>query len=504
MTIHAIDTHLLGWLQLLPILGALWLLFVQRPWLAWPIALITSFGELLLSLRLYQLFDPTLANWQWYTRLPLTDWLIHTSAADGITVLFVLLSAFLCLLVLLYGGLVRRFQRLPRFFTVVLASEATLVGQFATLDLLWYTLMATLQTGFVGYLLSTWSLSSDERRANQRYYQFMGTSILLLLAATLMLGWHHAELTGGQWTFEWTAILGDERSPYLQNVIFFLLFYGLAIRVPLFPLHGWLPQVMEHGTVAAAMVLLLGLKTGIHGMLRFLFPLFPEAAWRWHAFVIAIAAVGILYSALLALVQKNLRKLLAYAVVSHTGILVIGLFSLHPHAFQGSIMLSGSFGLAISTLMLMVGIVHQRTESLGFEKLGGLLSPLPLVGIAFLVAAFSVVGMPGTPGFDAVHLLLEAAIERFGALVTVLAALGNVAAAACLLWAFQRAFLASHATQAPPLASMARTTTIEKGLAALLIAVQLASGFNADPWLALVKKSAQTLAAPFAHHGERP
>ncbi|MBF0163247.1 MAG: NADH-quinone oxidoreductase subunit M [Magnetococcales bacterium] len=504
MTTLAIDTHLLGWLQLLPVLGALWLLIVQRTWLAWPIALTTGIGELLLSLRLYQRFDLTTTDWQWHARLPLSNWLVQSSAADGITVLFVLLTAFLCLLVLLYGGLVRRFHHLPRFFAVVLACEATLVGQFASLDLLWYTLMAALQTGLVGYLLTNWSLTADERLANQRYYQFMGTSLLLILAATLMLGWHHAELTHGQWSFELTTLVQDTRSPYLQSVIFYLLFYGLAIRVPLFPLHGWLPHVMEHGTVAAAMVLLLGLKTGIHGMLRFIFPLFPDAVWRWHEFVIAIAAFGILYSALLALVQKNLRKLLAYAVVSHTGILVIGLFSLHPQSFQGGIMLTGSFGLAITTLMLMAGIVHQRTRSLAFERLGGLLSPLPWVGIAFLVAAFSVVGMPGTPGFDAVHLLLEAAIERFGALVTVLAALGNVVAAACLLWAFQRAFLATPTANAPPRASITRATPIEKGLAALLIAVQLASGFNADPWLALVKNSAQTLAAPFVHLGERP
>ncbi|MEO5346663.1 MAG: NADH-quinone oxidoreductase subunit M [Magnetococcus sp. YQC-9] len=502
---NAMDSFLLGWLQLLPVAGALGLLFVRRDFSAWTIALVTGLGELLLSLRLLQLYDPASPGWQWLTRIPVADWLIQLSGADGTTVLFVLLTALLTLLVLLYGGLVRRFTPLPRFFAVVLACEAALIGQFAALDLLWYTLMAALHTGFIGYLFSTWSLSTDERLATHRYYQFMGVSLLLILAATLMLGWHHAELTGGQWSFELPVLLRDERSPYLQSVLFYLLFYGLAIRLPIFPLHGWLPHVMEHGTVASAMVLLLGLKTGIYGMLRFLFPLFPDAVWHWHSYVIVVAAVGILYSALLALVQKNLRKLLAYAVISHTGILMIGLFSLHAHAFQGSIMLTGSFGVAITTLMLMAGIVHQRTRNLGFERLGGLFTPLPLVGIAFLIAGLSVVGMPGTPGFDAVHLLLEAAIERFGALVTVLAALGNVAAAACLLWAFQRAFLAAPAPSAPPLLSMARATPVETGLAALLIALQLVSGFYADPWLALVKSSAQTVATPFTiRHGGQP
>ncbi|MBF0339906.1 MAG: NADH-quinone oxidoreductase subunit L [Magnetococcales bacterium] len=498
------DSSLLEWLQLIPLIGVLVLLLIRHPLVAWLTGVVCTVGELALAMRLMQLYDLQNPRWQWYRRIPVTDWLVHVSGADGITVLFVLMTAFLSLLVLLYGGLVRGFRPVAGFFAVVLGCEAALMGQFASLDLLWFTAMAVLHTLLIGYLFSTWSLSGDEQRAITRYYQFMGTSLLLLLAATLMLGWNHAEMTRGEWSFELTVLVNDPRSPYLQGVIFYLLFYGLAIRVPLFPLHGWLPLIMEHGTVASAMVLLVGLKTGIYGMLRFLFPLLPDAVWRWHEYVIAIAAIGILYSALLALVQKNLRKILAYALVSHTGILVIGLFSLHPHAFQGSIMLTGSFGLAISTLVLMAGIVHLRTRGMALEKLGGLFTPLPLIGVAFLVAALSIVGMPGTPGFDAVHLLLEAAIERFGALVTVLAALGNVVAAACLLWAFQRAFLATPGPGAPPVQTLARATPIEKGLAAILIAVQLASGFNADPWLELVRSGSRLIAAPYLERGERP
>ncbi|MBF0628916.1 MAG: NADH-quinone oxidoreductase subunit M [Magnetococcales bacterium] len=499
-----VDAFLLGWVQLVPVVGAVALLFVRHVGLAWIIALGCTGGELLLAVRMLYRFDLHKEGWQWLQRLPVTDWLIQLAGADGITVFFVLLTAFLALLVVLYGGWVRHFQNLPRFFAVVLACEAALMGQFTTLDLMWFTLMATIHTFCIGYLFSAWSLSTDERTAIARYHQFMGTSLLLLLAATLMVGWNHAESHGGVWSFELPVLLQNERSPYLQSVIFYLLFYGLAIRLPIFPLHGWLPQVMEHGTVASAMVLLLGVKTGIYGIVRFLLPLFPDAVWRWHEYVITFATLGIFYSALLALVQKNLRRLLAYAVISHTGMLIIGLFSLHPHAFQGSLLLTGSFGLAITTLMLMAGIVHQRTQNMRLERLGGLFVPLPLIGLAFLVAALSVVGMPGTPGFDAVHLLLEAAIDRFGALVTVLAALGNVAAASCLLWAFQRAFLASPGAGAPAVATLARATGIETGLAALLIAVQLFSGFHADPWLTLVKQASQTLAAPYMERGERP
>lgn len=489
---------LLDILQLLPLIGALVLMLVRHEGLVWLITLGCGLTELGLAIRLYQLFDIHNPAWQWRQRLPVTDWLVYDVGADGITVLFILLTALLSLLVMIYGGMVRRHAPLGRYLTVVLASEATLMGQFATLDLLWFTLMALAHTLLIGYKLTTWSNATEEWLASNRYYQFMGTSLLLLLAATLMLGWHHGDVTGKGWQFGLDALLADNRSPYLQTVIFYLLFYGLAIRVPLFPLHGWLPLVMEHGTVASAMVLLLGLKTGIYGILRFLFPLFPDAVWQWHGSMIAIAAIGIFYSALLALIQQNMRKLLAYAVISHTGILTMGLFSLHPQAFQGTILLTGSFGVAISTLLFMLGIVYLRTNTIMLPRLGGLMYSLPLIGLAFLIAGLSIVGMPLTPGFDAMHLLLEAAIHRFGALVTVTAALGNVAAAACLLWAFQRAFLATPTPQLWVKKVIPPASAIETGLAAVLIAVQVASGIYTDPWLNLVEQASKTLSAPYA------
>ncbi|MBF0427401.1 MAG: NADH-quinone oxidoreductase subunit L [Magnetococcales bacterium] len=488
---------LLELLLLVPAIGAVALFFVRRNGLAWGLGLGCALVELWLAVHLYQTFDLHDSSWQWYRRWFVTSWVVYTVGADGISVIFMLLTAFLSVLVAIYGGLVRCFTPLPRFLAVVLACEAVLMGQFATLDLLWFVLFSAVQILIVGYQFTTWSLSTLERLAISRYYQFMGTSILLLVLATLMLGWSHGELAGGAWSFELGILQADHRSLYIQEVVFFLLFYGLAIRVPIFPLHGWLPHVMEHGTVASALVLLVGLKTGVYGMVRFMFPLVPDAVWHWHVTVIAIAAVGIFYSALFALVQKNLRKLLAYAVISHTGILVIGLFSLHPQAFQGTILLTMTFGLAISTLLLMAGIVYLRTHTMVLVLLGGLFSALPWIGIAFLVAAFSVVGMPGTPGFEAVHLLLEAAIHRFGALVTVAAALGNVAAAACLLWAFQRAFLATPLQVGAGRGVVARATWVEQSLAILLLAVQLISGFYAEPWLSLVENGSKTLATPY-------
>jgi NADH-quinone oxidoreductase subunit M len=199
----------------------------------------------------------------------------------------------------------------------------------------------------------------------------------------------------------------------------------------------------------------------------------------------------------LAVLQVNLRRLLAFAVVSHTSVLVIGLFSLGNAGFQGSMMLSVNFGLAIAGLVFMTGLVYHRTQTTLLSRLGGLFDRLPLIGIAFLVAGLSIVGMPGTPGFDAAHLVLEDAMHNFGALVTTAAALGNVVAAGFLLWAFQRAFLAASDGKRPHL-EVARASFLERLLAAMVILLLLGVGFYSEPWLELIEQPAQALSSDFA------
>ena len=333
-----------------------------------------------------------------------------------------------------------------------------------------------------------------------RYLQFMGIGLFLLFAGVFMLGWNHADATGGQWSFDLHDLTMVPVPIEIQSVIFFLLFYGLGIRIPLFPLHGWLPLVAEHGTIAVAGIFLLGLKTGIYGLVRFVLPLLSEAVLRWHDWVVAFALAGIFYAAILALMQVNLRRMLAFAVISHTGVIIIGLFSLSHAAFQGSILLSMTFGTATACLLLMSGFVYRRTRTLLLPRLGGLFGHLPVIGIAFLIAGLSIIGMPGTPGFDAVHLLLEAAILEFGAMVTIAAALGNVAAAAFLLWAFQRTFLAPLA-EGMPTAEIEPATPMERVIAVVLIMILLGTGFYSEPWLELLEHSFDGLTALYAGHG---
>jgi NADH-quinone oxidoreductase subunit M len=209
------------------------------------------------------------------------------------------------------------------------------------------------------------------------------------------------------------------------------------------------------------------------------------------------ATAGVFYAAGLAFLQTNLRRLLAFAVVSHTGLIVMGLFTLHEPGLQGALLLSVNFGLAAAALLLMVGLVHRRTRTSRLDRLGGLFDTLPAMGVAFLAAGLAVVGMPGTPGFDAAHLVLEAAMARFGALLTVATALGNVVAAGFLLWAFQRAFLAPRAAGLPSIEPANRR---ELALASAIIAVLLFAGFYMEPWMTLVEMPTQALAARLGSH----
>jgi len=481
---------LLALLQLLPMGLALLMVLMKRQKSVFPVSVAGGLAVFLLTIAVYGHYDHSSKAMQLAEKYQFFGAFHYHAAVDGVSVLFTLLTGFLTLVILLYGR-VRRMEPTWRFTALVFAIESTLMSQFVAVDLLWFALASFIQLALIGYLLKGWTTSVSGEQALNRYLQFMGVGAVLLLASVMLLGWNHSDVTGGRWSFELYELAKAPIHPQYQSAIFFLFFYGLAIRIPLFPLHGWLPSIAEHGTVAVAPIFLLGLKVGIYGLYRFVFPLMHEAVMRWHEYVVAFSVAGVFYAAVLALMQVNMRRLLAYAVVSHTGILIIGLFSLGYHAFEGGILLSVNFGLAIAGLLFMTGFIYSRTQTLLLSRLGGLFDRLPLVGTAFLIAGLSIIGMPGTPGFDSVHLVLEAAIERFGTLVTVMAALGNVVAAGFLLLAFQRAFLAQ--SEKGSQMEVAPATGLERIIAISVIAVLLITGFYSEPWLELVETSLEEL-----------
>jgi NADH-quinone oxidoreductase subunit M len=488
---------ILSLLQLLPLVAVVMIWLLRRHRLMVSAGIAMAGLELLLCIDLWRHFDNGFDGMQFSESSRLLGLLHYHAGVDGISLLFILLTGLLTLLITFYG-IVRELRPFSRLYMAVFTVQASLMGQFVTLNLLWFVLLSMLQLGLIGYLTWRWGNSPEKDLALRRFYQFMGIGLLLLLAGTGLLGWNHAH-NHGEWSFDLLQLAQSAVGESLHSVIFFLLFYGLAIRTPIFPLHGWLPMIAEHGNVALGPTLMLGLKIGIYGLIRFVLPLLPSAVEAWHFYVTAFALVGIFYAAFLAMMQDNLRRLLAYAVVSHSGLLILGIFSLDHAAFMGSVILSATFGLALAALVFTTGLVYRRTQTTLLNNLGGLFDTLPFFGITFLIGGLSIIGMPGTPGFDALHLIMEAAIHRFGALVAIASALGNVVTAGFLLRAFQRAFLAPRTNGQRPF-QIIPVSRNEIFVVSALVLVLLASGFYIEPWLTLIERPLVNLSALFNAH----
>ncbi|QSA98280.1 NuoM family protein [Methylococcus sp. EFPC2] len=431
------------------------------------------------------------ANLQFVEHIPLTPFLSYHLGVDGISLLFVLLTALLTLLVILYGEIVHE-RPAGLYIASVFAFEATLMGLFLSIDVLEFWIVSVLELIPASFILTRWGLASSRRLAALRYLQHAGLGLGLTLVAVLLLGWRQAASTG-DWSFALTDLLAHPLHKDQQALIFVLLLLGLAPRLALFPFHAWLPAVAQHGPLATLCVFLVGLKVGIYALFRFVLPLAPHASDAWKEFVVTLAILGIFYGALLALMQINLRRLLAYAAVSHAGMLTVGVFCLNREGLQGSLILTVNFGMAAAGLLFATGVLFRATRTALLPRLGGLFDAFPLLGLTFLLAALSTMAMPGTPGFDAAHLMLEGAIATHPWAVAVAVASGSVASAAFLLWAFQRAFLARRRDRALHPTKI-RLNAAEFVLAGTVCAVLLVVGFYTQPWLELVDGSLTHLA----------
>ena len=477
-------------LQILPLLGAAFVFAFKERSTAVMAGKVFALAELLLAVLVTTQINPTSPALQLAERV---DVIAYHVAVDGISAVFLLVATLLTFLMTLYG-MSRGMISPGRLFAVLLLAEAGLVGMLLTVNVAWFAAFSALELWAVAFLLQRWASSRAENLALARFVQYQAFGWLLFVAGCLVLGWSHADAQGGYWSFDLFDLAGSVPAGKFQTAAFYLMFYGLAVRTPLFPLHGWLPNMAQHGLIAVGPALMVGVKVGIYGMLRFVLPLTPDAVAYWQPYVVGFAMVGVFFTAALAFQQSNLRRLLAFAVVSHTSLLVIGVFSLQASGIQGAVLLAANFGLAVTGMWFIVGFVFRRTGTTELNELSGLFERIPFLAIAFLSFGLAIVGMPGTPGFDAAHLILEGSIDSFGALPTVATALGNVAAAGFLLWAFQRAFL-SQARQGGH--DVDQTLPMEYVVCGIALAAMLTIGFFTEPWLYLTETASQAMAARF-------
>jgi len=317
------------------------------------------------------------------------------------------------------------------------------LGVFSALDMVLFYLFWELALPPMLFLVSLWGIGAMRRSAAIKYTLFMLFGSLPLLLAIVVLALNYADTLGGlalaNLSFSLPVLLDAPLSEDLQGVVFLLLLLGFAVKVPLAPFHTWLPSVSMEGSTHTT-ALLVGLNLGAYGLIRFAMPLAPSAAVEYSWVLGILGAVTLVYGALIALRQTNLRRMLAYASVSHVGLVVIGIASLNMQGLQGALLQLLNFTVVTSALMMIAGFIQHRIGSTETLHLGGLAKVAPRLTCSFFLLALASIGMPGTSGFPAELLLIIGALMAHPSL-GVMALVGAVLGAAYLLSFTRRAFL---------------------------------------------------------------
>ncbi len=424
--------------------GALLIWLVPDPSRARAIALGTALVGLALALVALFRLDPADGGFQF---LEHQAWIpslnIHyTLGVDGISVGFLPLTTLLMAGVILASWTsVRAMPRL--YYSLLLLLEGATLGVFCALDTMLFFLFWELTLVPIFFLVSLWGLGPNRRFAAAKYTLFMLVGGVPLLFAFVLLAFNHADFAGSAvpagLSFDYRVLRGTPLPPGLELTVFLLLLGGFAVKTPVVPLHTWLPVVATDGPVAVA-ALMTGLKLGAYGLIRFAVPLAPQAAADLHWLLAGLGVLGMLYGALGALAQTNLRRMLAFSSVSHVGLVVLGIASLNLQGIQGAVFQLLNFSLISGGLFLIAGFLHQRTGTTEAGSLGGVSQTMPLLAGTFLFLGLASLGLPGTSGFPAeLLLILSALATHTGAGLAALFA--AVLGAGYFLGLYRRAFL---------------------------------------------------------------
>ncbi|MGR8980736.1 MAG: complex I subunit 4 family protein [Gammaproteobacteria bacterium] len=407
-------------------------------------ALFVAGLELIVALLIMHLFDEAQGDrFQFvekYAWIPYLN-IEYFIGIDGISVLFLPFSALLTLTSLLATW--NSAAYLPRFhLALLLALEGITMGVFVALDLILFFLFWELTLPPIFFLIGLWGIGAERRSAAMKYMLFMLFGGISLLFGIIILALNHAAEAGGsipqQLAFSLPVLLDTVLPDNLQKLVFLLLFVGFIVKAPLVPFHTWLPFAVMEGP-AHMSALLTGLKLGAFGLIRFAMPLAPSAAVEGNWLLGILGAITLIYSGLIALHQSNLRRLLAYASVSHIGLIIIGLASLNVQGIQGAIFQLLNFTLTASSLMLISGFIQLRMGSTEALHLGGLAKVMPRLAFFYFLFMLASIGMPGTNGFPAELLLIISALLSHPSLgITALA--GAVLGAAYMLNYSRKAF----------------------------------------------------------------
>ncbi|MCW8928967.1 MAG: NADH-quinone oxidoreductase subunit M [Gammaproteobacteria bacterium] len=426
-------------LMVLPIASIIILLTADQLKARW-IALIASTSSLILSLFVIFQFDQTTSGFQFIERF---SWIPSLNidyivGIDGISVLFLPLTCLLFIGIILSSW--NSIRSMPRlYFILLLLLQAATLGIFISLNTILFFLFWEMTLIPIYFLIIYWGIGPNRRYAAVKYTMVMMAGGVPLLFGFILAAFDHAQLTSGELVFDYITLLNNPLPAELQTTIFFLLLLGFAFKAPIFPLHTWLPAIAMEGPASIAAIM-TGLKLGAYGLIRFTVPLAPDAAQNYHWLLAGLGITGVLYGAILAISQTNLRKMLAFSSVSHVGLVILGIASFSTQGLQGALFQLFNFTIVAGGIFILIGFLHHRTGSTEVVSLGGVAKTMPLLASFFFIFGLAGMGVPGTNGFIAENLILISVLESHtGAGIAAL--VGIVLAAAYFLTIYQRAFL---------------------------------------------------------------
>ena len=493
--------HLLTIAILLPLAGAVIIGFLgpaRTQQIRW-VALVSSLLTFLVSVILYAGLRTDAPGMQfveihpWITTPPID----YHLGVDGLSGLLILLTGFLmplCVLVS-WTGITKRVKE---FFIFLLALETGMIGVFASLDLVLFFVFWEVMLIPMYFLIGIWG---HERRiyAAVKFILYTMVGSALMFAGIIYL----YSVTG---TFNLVRIVATFAnspvlSPSTERWLFLAFFVAFAIKVPLFPFHTWLPDAHVEAPTAGSVILAgVLLKMGTYGMLRFCLPLFPRASWEFAPLIIALAIIGIIYGALVAMVQPDLKKLVAYSSVAHLGFCVLGIFVLNTQGMEGAIYQMFSHGVSTGGLFILVGLLYERRHTRLIREFGGLATSLPVYSTFFLIVTLSSLGLPMLNGFVGEFLVILGSLHQ-RAVYAALAAGGVVLAAVYLLWMYQRVFLGEITNDKNK--SLPDCSALEKFILTTVVIVILAMGIYPQPFLRRMDHSVDAIMSRVQGTGNR-
>jgi NADH-quinone oxidoreductase subunit M len=401
------------------------------------VALLVAVAEFALSLPLFFRYVPAGPAFQFVEKVP---WIEGLGASwhlgiDGVSMFLVLLTTALTAIAVL-GSYQAIHSRVRAYYMLLLALEGAMIGTFVALDVLVFYVFWEAMLVPMYLLIGVWGGQERIRAAVKFFLYTMAGSVLMLVAILWLYFMHHQQT--GLYTTDLLALYRTNVPLGAQTWLFLAFALAFAIKVPMFPFHTWLPLAhVEAPTAGSVILAAVLLKMGCYGFIRFAMPLFPNATIQLAPFVCALAIVGIIYGALVAMVQPDMKKLVAYSSVSHLGFCMLGLFAFNTEGWSGSILQMLNHGISTGALFLLVGVIYERRHTRLISEFGGLWKVMPVFAAVFLVVMLSSIALPGTNGFVGEFLVLLGAFQTQRPWA-ILAATGVILSAAYMLWMYQR------------------------------------------------------------------